>query len=145
MEAIRLITDLTDLNGTCYFEFLPGIYSGKCWNEKSVFIDDHIIGLIEPVFYRNINNYDHYSFMSADKETWLKITNELCELQNILRNSSDLEEVISNLSIAFPTLTSALEENFNSTKSELVVLINELVIWVTKTLKSNSKISILGM
>lgn len=46
---IRLIRNNKDRDGTCYFEFLPGIYRDKCWNEESVFMDEEVFGFIEPI------------------------------------------------------------------------------------------------
>jgi hypothetical protein len=52
-ECIRLIQNLTELHGTCYFEILPGKYEGNCWNHNSVFLTEEVFGYLEPVFERN--------------------------------------------------------------------------------------------
>ncbi|MEH1940550.1 MAG: hypothetical protein V7L01_10080 [Nostoc sp.] len=47
MERIRLIRSLSELDGTCYFEILPGRYEGNCWNQNSVFITEEVFGYFE--------------------------------------------------------------------------------------------------
>jgi hypothetical protein len=59
---IHLIRDKRQLEGTAYFEFLPGRYTGQHWNEKSVYLDEEVLGLIEKPFMDSLPSYDHYAF-----------------------------------------------------------------------------------
>jgi hypothetical protein len=45
MDPIRLIRDRAELQGTCYFEIMPGKFHGKCWNEGSLFLAEDVFGL----------------------------------------------------------------------------------------------------
>ena len=53
-REIKLVTDIEELSGTDYFEFLPREYSGVCWNPDSVFLDEEVFTLIEPIFEKNV-------------------------------------------------------------------------------------------
>lgn len=66
-EKIRLIRDLSELQGTYYFEILPGKYQDKCWNQNSVFMTEEVFGYLEPIFERRAPNFDHYAFVEIVK------------------------------------------------------------------------------
>ncbi|MDY3555944.1 hypothetical protein R5W24_005090 [Gemmata sp. JC717] len=77
MSPIRLIRDTAELSGTCYFEFLPGPYRGRCWNAGSVFLAEDVFGLIEPVIARHVPEFDHYSFVAVGRATWERVIPDL--------------------------------------------------------------------
>lgn len=77
MGPIRLIRDTAELSGTCYFEFLPGPYRDKCWNEGSVFLAEEVFRIIEPIIARNEPQFDRYSFVGIRRPTWERILPEL--------------------------------------------------------------------
>ena len=62
---IRLSRDKSLLEGTAYFEFLPGHYVKEHWNDSSVFLDEEIMCLIERPFMDALPDYDHYSFFDV--------------------------------------------------------------------------------
>lgn len=142
---IELIKDVTKRQGTCYFEFLPGVYKDKCWNEESVFIDDLHIYYIEPILAKHINGYYHYTFMSADKSDWQNIIKELNQMKEILRKAKNLNEFTSILSFSFHDPEENFKKDFDKSKTELSNLIDDLVLWLRETLKHHNKISVLGI
>lgn len=48
----RLHTDTTRLEGTQYFEFVPGLYAGQHWVPGSCYVDEYTFALFEGVFER---------------------------------------------------------------------------------------------
>ena len=61
MEPIELIQSTAALEGTAYFEFLPGPYHGDHWGEASVFVQEQVFCLIESALQRHHPGFDHYS------------------------------------------------------------------------------------
>src|SRR5204862_292237 len=57
-----LQTDAAALEGTAYFEFLPGRYAGECWGRQSVFLTEQAFAHIEPIFQKHRPDFDHYAF-----------------------------------------------------------------------------------
>ncbi len=142
---IELIKDVSEIEGTCYFEFLPGIYKDECWNEESVYIDYLQIYYIEPILAKHINGYDHYSFMSADKTTWLDIIKDLIQTKEVLRKAQDFDELTSSLSFPFRDIENNFIDSFEESRVELMKMIDDFVLWVRETLKTHNKIAVLGM
>jgi hypothetical protein len=141
---IELIKDPNQLQGTCYFEFLPGIYKDKCWNENSVFIDELEIDYISPILAKHIRKYDHYSFMSADKSVWKNIINDLNQMKESLRTSKSFDEFTSQLSFAF-RVTHEFEKDFEESKVKFIKMIDDFVLWIRETLKNHNQMAVLGM
>ena len=142
---IELLRDASKLESTCYFEFLPGIYQKECWNKESVFIYYLHIQYIEPILEKFIDGYDHYSFMSVDKTTWQDIIVELNNEKKILNKSNSFDEFTSKLNFSFRDIEDNFTKDFESSKADLMKLINDLVLWIRNTLKHHNKIAILGM
>ena len=68
-----VIRDKTLLEDTCYFEFLPGRYQGKCWTDSSIFVSEKSIFVFEDLLDQTIEGYDHYTFMEISKDQILKL------------------------------------------------------------------------
>src|SRR2546430_17207732 len=81
MQEIRVIRGTADLQGTCYFEFLPGEYKGKCWNDDSVFLHEETFGLIEQTIARNEPRFDNWSFVDIRRPGWERIIHDLENLE----------------------------------------------------------------
>lgn len=94
MEEIKLIKNKNELEGTCYFEFLPGKYNNQCWQDDSVYLDEETFCLIAHIFEKNLLEYDYYSFMEIEKDQWPLIINDLEILGN---QKKELETMIADL------------------------------------------------
>ncbi len=86
MNNIRIIKNKTELEGTVYFEFLPGAFSGICWNEGSLFLDDETFGFLEIALEKHIPDYDRYEFIEIKLEAWLEVIREWQALQLLIKN-----------------------------------------------------------
>lgn len=142
---IELIKDVNQCENTCYFEFLPGTFKDKCWNEESVFIYYLQICYIELILAKYIFNYDQYSFMSVDKTTWQDLVKDLNKMKEILRKSKSFNELTSNLTYVFQDVEKNFTEDFEKSRNELMKMIDDFVSWIRETLKNHNKIAILGM
>lgn len=133
-----LIKDRSLLEGTDYFELLPGQYKGSCWGPESVFMKEQVFAYLEPLLVKHIDGYDHYSFMEVSKEQWFDILRELKDLKVNLSSKGDPVKYIFTMRAEFDSLQDMGIEDLNS-------LIGELVQWCEETLKTHPSISILGL
>ena len=145
MEEITIIRDKSKLEGTCYIEIVPGKYQKKHWQEGSLFFNEEAFGFIEPIFERFINGYDHYSMNDASKMEWLKIVNELDELNELLSTATELEDVIGRVSFIFSGTRDNFQRNFEKNKKLLIQMNVELISWVKKVLNTHDHIAVLGI
>lgn len=94
-----LITDLSLLDGTCYFELLAGEYKDNCWNEGSIFVEEsYWSDFFDTVIAKYVPNYDYYDFIYVSKTECSLIADELGRLSitvSQVRNLEDLQEIIS--------------------------------------------------
>jgi hypothetical protein len=128
MTPIRLIRDLAELSGTCYFEFLPGKYRGKCWNTQSVFLAEDVFGWFEPIIARHEPKFDHYAFVEIRRPTWELI---LAELDQVASPSAGLQ-------LAAPTAGVVC-------RTEVAELAAELASWLREQLAHFESVSVLGI
>jgi len=88
--SYKLITDKNELKSTCYFEFLPGQYLDKCWNDGSVFLSEESIGVFEDILLGIDPGYDHYAFMEWNSEKIKKLISELKIRINQIKNTNTM-------------------------------------------------------
>ena len=144
-ERICLIQSLSALHGTCYFEFLPGKYKGKCWNQNSVFLTEEVFGYLEPVFERNQPDFDHYAFVEIQKETWMSVISDFCQLLESLEQAHDVQELEDKVGFTFRDSGACFTSDFRSNAAALIDTVRELSQWIETQLQSHDSISVLGM
>ncbi len=145
MEKIAIISDRSKLEGTCYIEIVPGKYQTKHWQKNSLFINEEAFGFIEPIFERFINGYDHYSMNDASKTEWLKIINELEELNELLSSATEFEDLFGKVGFIFSGTRDIFQRNFEENIKLLIQMNVELISWVKKVLNTHDHIAVLGI
>jgi len=145
MEKIEIIKDKSQLEGTGYFELSLGKYKRVHWEDTSLFFDEEVFGLIEPVFDRHVAGYDHYDMMDANAEAWNMIIKDLLELKETLDNSQDINDIFNSVGFCFGGTRDYFATHFSQCKSDLSVLIEELVVWASKNIKQHGHIAVLGL
>ena len=71
----KYFVHLTDVQGSCYYEFFNGTYDKKkmpCWNKQSLYITDidwEDTGF-EALVQKVVNRYDQYGYTPITKEEW---------------------------------------------------------------------------
>ncbi|WP_237067923.1 hypothetical protein [Microbulbifer guangxiensis] len=145
MENIEIIKDKSSLEGTCYIELSLGKYKGVHWEETSLFFDEEIFGLIEPIFERNVPGYDHYSMNDADFNAWESIISDLLQLKNTIEQSSDFNDISDQAGFIYSGTRDYFATHYQDCKMKLSVLIEELVNWASINIKQHGYISILGI
>ena len=129
MEEIRIIKDKSKLEGTCYIELSLGKYQGKHWEETSLFFDDEVFGLIEPIFEKYAPNYDHYSMNDIDSNSWNNIISDLRTLRELLKSTDKFEDLFGKVGFIFGGSRDYFQNHFHSCKDQLGNVIYELVEW----------------
>ena len=131
--------------GGPYFEFLPGEYKQTHWNDISIFVEEEVFELIEPVFRKHLR--DSFNPFGPTRVSKLKsddLINELKNFGTILRNSKSLAEIKEKVDFPIPT-SEMFELNVEQQKEDLASLIDELVEWLNSTFRSHELITILGI
>ncbi len=145
MEPIEIIKTKAELEGTCYIELAPGKYQGKHWESTSLFFDEEIFGLIEPIFEKHVPNYDHYSMNDADSTAWVKIIYDLNSLVSSLDSASEFSEILGKVGFIFSGTRDSFQTEFLVKKHELQQLVIELTGWAEEKIGTHGSIAILGI
>jgi hypothetical protein len=143
--SLEIIKDKNALEGTVYFEILPGPYKNKCWNEGSLFLDEEAFGFVEPVFERFVENYDHYSFMQIDAKTGKQILGGLNELRTAIETSQAVEELEGIIGFFYRDTATNFQSNFETNRNGLVKMVEELSEWFEDMFQTHQTISLLGL
>jgi len=142
---IRLIRDKSLLEGTAYFEFLPGHFANEHWNDSSVFLDEEILCLIERPFMEALPDYDHYSFFDVSLTQWQATLDHLEKLRDALASAQGIHDVANQFCCIWPGTEKSFAEDFDRNRKDLIYLITEFNSWVNSTLKEHDTIAVLGM
>jgi hypothetical protein len=145
MEPIRLIHGISELRGTCYFEFLPGEYKEKCWNDESVFLIEETFALIEPIISRHEREFDHYSFVGIRRPIWEGIIQDLKGLAIQVEGASSIDDIRGKVDFFFTTSEEEFAKEFKSNANAFAKVIRELVAWLREQLETHECVSILGL
>ena len=142
---IKLFRSTAELEGTAYFELLPGPYRNSCWGPDSVFLDEEGFGFVEPVFVRWCPTFDHYAFTEIGRPLWGDILKELDALADLLRGEPSDE----NIRATFGFFFGDTEENFfahpRENRKALREMIESLAGWVRTKLEQHDVVSLLGL
>ena len=145
MTPIALIHNLSDLKGTCYFEFLPGGYKGQCWNEGSVFLAELTFSLIEPIIKRHEQEFDHYLFVDIRRDAWEPIITDLIALAKRCETATCVGDLAGEIEFFFETYEAEFAADFAASTHALSQLSHELAGWLREALRKHECIAILGM
>ncbi len=129
--------------GTVFFELLPRAYENRCWNSDSIYIDEEVFGLIEPVVIESVSTYDHYAFTELRPKEIQRIIAGLDILASLL--AQDAPEAKCKLGYIFKSSESEIAKEWDRIRPELTVLCRELSGWLKAVLQSGSIITILGI
>ena len=145
MENIEIIRDKSKLDGTGYFELSLGKYRRVHWEDTSLFFDEEVFGLIEPIFERHVPGYDHYDMMDADSNAWKRINEDLLTLKETLDNSNDINGILGHVGFVFSGSRDYFANHYDQCKSQLISLIEDLVNWSSDNIKQHGHIAVLGL
>jgi hypothetical protein len=146
MKPIKVIRSPAELEGTAYFEFLPGPYRGDHWVNGSVFVQEQVFCLIESALQRHHPGFDHYSSATIPESEWVLIIRELEELAQRTRASGSLAD-LREAGVGFHRhgVDAEFEQDLRQNSEALAELAEELAGWLRGTLADHEVVSVLGM
>jgi hypothetical protein len=146
MEAIEIVRTKAELPDTSYFEFLPGPYRGEHWAAESVYVQEEIFCLIEPIIRQHHPGYDHYSHSSIPAVEWSKIIADLQLLANRARSATSLAD-LRQAGVGFHRrgIDTEFEQDFTNSAHALANLADDLSVWLRDALRDQDVVSVLGM
>ena len=140
-----MITDKSELSGTCYIEVLSGKYANECWNSKSVYFEEEHFGFIEPTIVRHCPEHDHYAFTNISRSTWQYIVADLERLANSIGESTRLSDLEGEFELFFTTTKQQLLQSEPENIRKLRSMLIEFIAWIRKELESHDIIAVLGI
>ncbi len=132
------------LIGTNYFELLPGKFEGKHWNDNSVYIHEMDFTLLEPAFHKAFDEFYHFGCHVIHRFDWKLIIDQLIQLKELI-NMDPIEHQKVYIIDYFKNSADNLITRYQKHKQEIILLIDELIIWINDTSKQNEYISIIGI
>jgi hypothetical protein len=140
-----MMTDKDARDGTCYIEFLPGRYRGKCWNSESAYFDEEHFGFIEPVIERHYQGYNHYAINDIPKHVWEMILADLKRLRSKLAEANALSDIEKDIGFIFLTSKSDFCQQETENLSQLRQMLDDVLLWAHGVLKRHDAIAVLGI
>ena len=137
----ELITDRVQLEGTCYFEFLPGKYENKCWGEYSAYLTEDSLVLIEELLIQVNPYYDHYSVTEFSSRQINQFTEELAKA--IAKIEMDKYSIAST--IFSDDYIKKLNKNLRAKKNEVIELVTDLKNWMEQMIQAYDTITVIGI
>ncbi|MFO0805574.1 MAG: hypothetical protein U0791_20935 [Gemmataceae bacterium] len=145
MDPIRLIRDKTELQGTCYFEFLPGPYRNKCWNDGSVYLAEDVFGLIESIIERHEPRFDHFSFVGIRRTAWRRIVIDLDQLAKAADNAKHVGDLRDKIGFIYEPSEAEFARDFRANSDSLAQLARALADWIWQQVQEHECITVLGI
>jgi len=148
MMSLICLLKKNELEGTDYFEFLPGTHNGKWWNDESAYLQtDEGFGFIWFVFDHYIKEFDYDGESKMEREDTQKIISALQELKHVMDQSRTAQLAVSMLPYGeFPMRSMPyIWRDWKAHQSQVENMIDDLCSWLTEVLKKHSEITILGM
>jgi len=142
-RQLHLIRDKSELDGTCYFEFFPGVYPGECWNETSVYLCFSTLNMIEKVFETHVEEYDPYKFIEIQEPITSRLSGALIEHAEKLRNQALADSRALPESADFDSPEQARLREWLPNKKILAQTCEDLANWLLSN--KSGPISILGI
>ena len=144
MNPYQIYRNIDGRRGSCYMEFLPGVFKGQCWNAESLFFDFDGEGfyIVQTIIAFHVPSYDLYDNTAIDSHRCWDIVRDLEKLIDLLASDvapSELQRI--------PAL--GRRETFfadvENNRPALLAMLTELVAWLRKTLDGYGSITIVGM
>ncbi|MBB6482285.1 hypothetical protein [Spirochaeta isovalerica] len=137
-----LIRKTEELDGTCYFEFLPGKYQDKCWNSHSVYLTEDSAAFVEDIFHQISNEYDHYSFTELNKE---QIQLFLTLIDSRISKMKSTKQYKLESTIFSEYYYNYLMNDYIKYKKQIITLLFDFKIWLSEIIQSYDRITIMGL
>jgi hypothetical protein len=144
--CLKLITNKEELEGTAYFELLPGQFNNKFWNNNAIFMSEPSFCFMEDIVSKHYADYDHYDCsMNIHRDLWISIITDLQYRKAIVDEAMDAELLISECRFLYPYTIGELRKDWNAYKEKIQALFESTIDWLQETLKIHEYIVLMGL
>ncbi|MED4000307.1 hypothetical protein [Priestia aryabhattai] len=146
MESpFEMITDVDKVENAYYIEVKPGEYNAKYWNKESVYFADEAFAYFYTTICKYVPKYEPTQVTEIKAETWLRISNQLQELAYFLSTNPPMIKLRKWIDFSKVEETyKQFDHHKNKYIRELINMIKEFTVWITKVCQTQSYITILG-
>jgi hypothetical protein len=145
MSFLRVIKDKAFLEGTAYIELMPGRYTGECWNQGSLFLDEDTFGFFEGIISNQLPEYDHYAFTEVSSSRWEPIVSRLKGFAAEVRAAREPAELPRDIYYFMNDTEQRFAEEFSENSRRLQEVASELATWLETAANNNDAVTILGL
>jgi hypothetical protein len=145
MEPVRLIRDSRELNGSAYYELLPGPYAGRHWGERSVFLSEDAFNFIGWVIQRHSPDFNPFGPTRIAAATWQGIIADLNRFAKVLGKAKSIADIKVEWPVPFDDLSGRFAAGFAATRTELTRMIDDLTKWLRTQLRDHDSLTLLGL
>jgi hypothetical protein len=135
-------------NGGLFMGLCPGKYGGKQSFDQAIFIAEKSFACIEPIIKECSipfsRKYSHWGVTEILRDEWSEIIPRLRTLKMEATRASSPEELLKSLPSS-ETFESEFRLHFEMNRNGLCGLIDQLMLWIEKTLHEGNSVSILGI
>ncbi len=142
--TFEFINDVSKLEGTVYFEFLPRKYQGECWNSDAVYIQEEAILFFDALLVRHVPNYDHFSFMSTSYEAAQSLADDLLEYSRDVVATNNTDLLVQKYGVRVE-VANEIREDWLHQRQPLSRMLSELASWIEETIEPGGRLSVLGI
>ncbi len=140
---VQVFTLESKSEGTAFFELLPRRYDGACWNADSVYVEEEVFGLIEPIIYESVSTYDHYAFTELYPAEIQKIVFGLSRLVEQIERGD--ERKLMNLGYLFQTTEARVADEWPNIRPRFHNLCSTLRDWLYQRLSEGQTVTLMGI
>lgn len=126
-------------------EVLPGKYSGKCWNDGSIYFTEEAFACIEPSIEQEYPEYDPYAFNDIPRDIWWRIIERLEKVIALLDEKPQMDLLKEHIRFFFADSEQDFRQNDEQNLEMLRDMLTEFVAWTKEQLKHHDYISVLGI
>ncbi len=143
---MKLITDIKDLQGSKYFEFLPRKFDGQHWNDTSVFVWYEDVRLFDSLLKEHIQDYRWYAYMVVDARRAHKLAEDLLKYADAVRETDAMS--VMQLGIQYEIRlrdVDWLEDEWDTAHAQLASMLEDLGRWIQQNISEEGTLSVLGL
>lgn len=142
-RMLKLYTHRSQFSGTDFFEFLPGEFQGKHWNDRSVYVSEGSFQMFHSVFYHALPDFDWYDYTPIGRSEWQEILRDIEAKRQSVKAWK--EETGPEWVHGKQDWTGELVQDFWTNQNRLVEVLEDLSGWATSTLITYKMITVLGL
>lgn len=137
---------LTDLRGTAYFEFRPGLYVGAHWSPESVYLTEEAFNLVLPMLERHHAGVQYYGETVLGGGVCRALAADLLALVADLQKAFTPIQVRRLLSPAdVPDLLFDEPAAFEWQRAALAATCVQLAGWLTASAERRGQVTVFGL